>query len=116
MTDEELEQKIAAELWWWTPEGRAEVARIDAEIEAHLKEMAAVDAEFEARFKALKEKIMTETEALVRQMCQLFLQRNIRFVLDTDTGLVPLIPRGYDGQELVFTREGDGPSIDELCA
>lgn len=61
MTDDELEEFIAEELWWQSLEGRAEQARIDAEIEVHLQEMEATDAEFEARLKALKES-MNETD------------------------------------------------------
>jgi hypothetical protein len=57
MTDEELEARIEAELWWSTPEGLAQIAREEAEIEAHLAEMAAMDAEYEARFRALKEEM-----------------------------------------------------------
>ena len=57
MTDEELELMIAYEEWRRTPEGRAEEARREAEIEAHLEEMAALDAEYEVRFKALKEEM-----------------------------------------------------------
>ena len=57
MTDDELEEFIARELWWHTPEGRAEQTRIDAEVETHLKEMAELDAEYEACLKALKERM-----------------------------------------------------------
>jgi hypothetical protein len=54
---EELERLVAEEEWRRSPEGRAEEARIDAEVEAHLEEMAAFDAEMEAKFAALKEKM-----------------------------------------------------------
>jgi hypothetical protein len=49
--DDELEAHIAAEQWWRTPEGRAEIARQEAEIEVHLKEMEAVDAKIKAYLK-----------------------------------------------------------------
>jgi hypothetical protein len=55
--EQELERLIADEEWRRSPEGRAEEARIEAEVEAHLEEMAAFDAEMEAKFATLKEKM-----------------------------------------------------------
>jgi cell division protein FtsB len=50
--DDELEARIAAEAWWRTPEGRAEIARQEAQIETLFKESEALEAKIEAYIKA----------------------------------------------------------------
>jgi hypothetical protein len=48
MTDDELEELIAQEVWWQTPEGCAEIARQEAEVEVVMKEGDELEAQIRA--------------------------------------------------------------------
>jgi hypothetical protein len=48
MTDDELDERIAQEIWWQTPEGCAEIARQEAEFEAVMKEGDELEAQIRA--------------------------------------------------------------------
>jgi hypothetical protein len=48
MTDDELEERMAQEMGWQTPEGCAEIARQEAEVEAVMKEGDELEAQIRA--------------------------------------------------------------------